>query len=373
MDGGSGSRALVLGWSLFLLFSGLAAWVLVGWPLFLAFLAKRSPKPVRKEAITPPVSFLVCVRDGGVHLEAKLNSIADLDYPAEAMEIIVASDGSSDNTEDIARAWKDKGVRLLSLPRAGKCTALSAALRAATHNIVIITDVRQALERDSVRLLVRSFADAKVGAVSGELRIRGGDSSEEANIGAYWKFETWIRNQLSEVGSMLGATGPFYAIRRPLTRDLPADILLDDMYLPLHVYFQGFRLVMEPKAVAWDYPTSLEKEFGRKVRTLGGNWQLLQHYPQLLAPTHPMWIHYLSYKLGRMLLPLFLLGALVSSLLLSSPWREAALLLQAAGYGVAFLEPVGWARQSSAPHQFPGLDFSDDDVGRRLQFAGVLS
>lgn len=300
-------------------------YILVGYPLLLALLAKRCSRPVIRAPILPTISFLIPVHNGERFLAKKLDSILALDYPREKMQIFVASDGSSDNTNQVAQAYAAQDVRWFDLPRGGKPAALNATIPYATGDILILTDVRQELAVDSVRLLVEAFADPTVGTVSGELRIRQGDSAEETDIGLYWKFETWIRNRLSEIDSMFGATGPFYAIRRELATPIPPDTLLDDMYLPLTAFFQGYRLLSDPRALAYDYPTSRQTEFQRKVRTLAGNYQILYTFPQLLTPVNRMWLHFLSYKFGRLLLPWLLLAALLSSLLLPPPFRLMAL------------------------------------------------
>jgi hypothetical protein len=156
---------------------------------------------------------------------------------------------------------------------------------------------------------------------------------------------------------MLGATGPIYAIRRTLAVPLPPDILLDDVYLPITAFLRGYRLVQEEQAVAYDYPTVLETEFRRKVRTLGGNYQLLMRLPQLLGPANRLWADFVSYKLGRLLLPFALLAIAAASLFLPAPWAAAALALQAGFYAIAaadLLWPQGAAgkRFSSAARTF---------------------
>src|SRR5262249_11184109 len=141
--------------------------------------------------------------------------------------------------------------------------------------IVVLTDVRQVLSRDCVKQLISCFSDPAVGAASGTLLIRGAATQGQANVGAYWSYETWIRQNLSRVDSIFGATGPLYAIRRELVVSIPSHILLDDMYLPLAGFFQGYRLIVDDTAIAYDYPTTPSLEFRRKVRTLGGNYQIL--------------------------------------------------------------------------------------------------
>ena len=138
---------------------------------------------------------------------------------------------------------------------------------------------------------------------------------------------------------MLGVTGPFYVIRRSLFIPVPPHILLDDMYLPLHAFFRGYRLIAEAAAVAWDYPTSLQTEFRRKVRTLAGNYQLLRYYPQLLSPwKNRLWLDYLSYKIGRLILPHLFLLLFALSFFLPKPWPMLVLLPQLCVYALAFLD-----------------------------------
>ena len=318
----------------------LLLWVLVGWPLWLAWRARRRPRSVRKSEIFPTVSVIIPVRNGAAYLGRKLESVLALDYPANLLEVLVVSDGSTDATESVAESFSARGVRLLRRPARGKPAALNAALQLVSGEIVVFTDVRQPLEPASLRRLVACFADPEVGAASGELRIMQGDNSAEAAIGGYWRFESWIRRSLSQIDSMFGATGPFYAMRRSLVRPLPEEVLLDDVFLPMNAFFHGFRLVVEPEAIAWDYPTSLRSEFRRKVRTLAGNYQLLRYYPQLLGTRNRLWLDYVSYKLGRLALPFLLIMLFAGSLRLPEAWRSVALAAQAAGYLLAAADPL---------------------------------
>jgi cellulose synthase/poly-beta-1,6-N-acetylglucosamine synthase-like glycosyltransferase len=311
------------------------AYALFGYPLLLGWLSRSFGRPVKKGPFEPRISFIIAAYNGELYLERKLRSILALDYPREKMEILVASDGSTDRTEAIAESFAEQGVQLFRLPRGGKPAALNAMIPQAHGEILVLTDIRQELEPQSVKLLMECFADPRVGVTSGELLIRTGSSQGEASVGLYWRFETWMRDRLSLVDSMFGATGPFYAMRRELACFVPPDTLLDDMYLPLHAFFAGYRLVMEPRAKAFDIPTSLKTEFRRKVRTLAGNYQLLGQYPQLLGPGNRMWFHFVSYKIGRLVLPWMLMLILGASFFLPPVLRTLALGFQAVFYGLA--------------------------------------
>lgn len=335
----------------------LMIYVLAGYPLLLRWVALRRSRPVQRQPIEPSVSLIIAVHNGERFLEAKLQSVLALEYSADKLEIIVASDGSTDRTEEIAERFAAQRVSLMRLPRGGKPAALNAAIGQAHGEILVLTDVRQPLEPPSVARLVENFADPAVGVASGELLINAGASQGEADIGLYWRFETWMRDSLSSVDSMFGATGPFYAIRRSLAVPIPADTLLDDVYLPLAAYFQGYRLVMDSRARAYDVPTSLETEFRRKIRTLAGNYQILCAYPALLGPGNRMWVHFMSYKFGRLLLPWLLLVLAAASFGLPAPWRGIVLAGQTVFYGLALADtwifkPRLLKRLSSSAHTF---------------------
>ena len=299
--------------------AALIAYILVGWPMLIAIWSKLFPHPIRKEFQPRTVTVLMAVNNGEKYLAAKFDSFFELDYPAELLEFVVISDGSTDASEVIIEgiAARDARVRLLKVPRGGKCAALNAGLAHAKGEILFLTDVRQALDPACLRYLIACFADPTVGVASGGLRIRSSESKGEQAVGLYWRFEIWIRDRLSDIDSIFGATGAIYAMRRELAVPLPPEALLDDMFLPLAAFFKGYRLVVERKAIAWDVPTNLDEEFVRKVRTLGGNYQLLGYYPQLLGPGNRMWLHYVSYKFGRLVLPYLLLIFAVACVLTS--------------------------------------------------------
>jgi poly-beta-1,6-N-acetyl-D-glucosamine synthase len=331
--------------------AALGLYIVLGYPLLLGLMARLRPKPVFKSRRRKTVSVVIPAHNGERFIGAKLDSVLALDYPRELMEILVVSDGSTDRTDSIVREFAPQGVRLLRVPRGGKCAALNAAIPQARNEILLLTDIRQTVAPESLQAMMDCFADSSVGAVSGELVIRKGASHDEADTGLYWRYESWIRNRLSEIDSIFGATGPFYALRRELAVPIPVDQLLDDMYLPLAAFFRGYRLVVEPRARAFDYPTSRGTEFTRKTRTLAGNYQILRSYPALLGPANRMWFHYASYKLGRLALPWALVLLFASSCFLPAPWRYFLLGGQALFYGLAGID--AWL-----PARFPGKRLS---------------
>ena len=315
-------------------------YVLAGYPLLLALLVRlRGAAPISKTFSPRTVSILLPVRNGERWLRAKLDSILRLDYPKDSLEILVISDGSTDQTETIAQEFAAQGVRLISVSRGGKAAALNAGLRRAKGEILFFTDARQQLDPAALRELVACFDDPSVGVASGELFIRDGATSEEANVGLYWQYEKWIRRRLSQLDSVLGATGCIYAMRRSLAVEMPEDTLLDDVYLPLAAFFRGYRVILDQDAKAFDVPTSLDTEFRRKVRTLAGVYQVMRQQPKLLGPSNRMWLHFVSHKFGRLLLPFALIAVAAASFWLPGFWAKPALGLQAAFYALAGMDP----------------------------------
>jgi biofilm PGA synthesis N-glycosyltransferase PgaC len=280
------------------------------------------------------------IYNGERWIGAKLESILRLAYPAELLEILVVSDGSTDGTETIVRQFEDRAnLIFIAAPRGGKAAALNAAISRAHGEILFFTDVRQELEPLSLANLVNCFADPEVGAASGELMIREGKGLDEASVGLYWKYEKWIRKQQSRLDSVLGATGCIYAMRRELAPPMPPGTLNDDMYLPLAAFFRGYRVIFDDTARAFDYPTQLGSEFRRKVRTLAGVYQIVARYPALLGPGNRMWLHFFSHKLARLLMPWALLGAAIAGFGLPAPWNWWATAAQAGAYLLAILDP----------------------------------
>ena len=314
-------------------------YILFLYPAVVIIMARLRPNPVRRAPLEKRVTVVMAVHNGARFLRAKLDSLLALNYPRELTDVIAVSDGSTDETDAIAREYEDRGVRLIRVPKGGKPAALNAGIAAADGEILLFTDVRQELDRGALRYLLENFADERVGCCSGRLVIRKGASLEEENVGLYWRYEFAIRNALASLDSIFGATGALYAMRRELAGPIPADALNDDMHLPLLAFFRGRRLAVDDRARIYDYPIGLESEFRRKVRTLAGNYQIVREFPALLGPANRMWIHYVSYKFGRLLLPLFLLATLVSGVFLPAPFDWIATAGQLAFYLAAACDP----------------------------------
>jgi cellulose synthase/poly-beta-1,6-N-acetylglucosamine synthase-like glycosyltransferase len=234
-------------------------------------------------------------------------------------------------------------VDSILLPRGGKASALNAGVEAARHEVLVFADARQTFAGDALRALVAPLADPAIGGVSGELVLDcesgGGASTIGEGVGAYWRYEKWLRRHESLVGSTVGSTGAIYALRRELWQPLPAETILDDVLAPMQAVLAGARVIFEASARAFDRVAPIGKsEFDRKTRTLAGNYQLLRLQPRLLVPfVNPVWLQFVSHKLGRLVVPYALCAILVSSAALTgqSVFYAAAFLGQLAFYGLA--------------------------------------
>lgn len=311
-------------------------YIVIGYPVLLDLAARLRPRPFLRSPELKTVTVLLSVYNGEKWIREKLHSVLKLDYPREMMQILVISDGSTDRTDDIVREFAAQGVDLLRLPRGGKAAAMNEGVGRARGEVLFFTDVRQLLDSGCLRSLVGCLGDPQVGAACGHVFFVGAD--QQAHMGMYWRYEKWIRNNHTQLDSILAGTGCIYVLRRELAAPLPKETLLDDSYLPLRAFLGGHRFILDPEAVAYEYPTSLDVEFRRKVRTLAGIYQLIGNLPGLLGPSNRMWIHFFSHKVGRLLLPFALLLIAASSFGLPAPWNRLANIGQALFYGLAVID-----------------------------------
>jgi poly-beta-1,6-N-acetyl-D-glucosamine synthase len=323
----------------FWLSAGVVTYTYVGYPIWLWVRARLRPRPVQRRTYEPSVSIVMVARNEERVIEHKLRNLAGLDYPPERCQIIVVSDGSNDGTEAILRSYANQQRVHLVLNRStrGKAVSLNDAIKVAQGEIVVFMDARQRVAPDVIRLLAENFFDPDVGCVSGELLI-GDAASEEIlrGIGLYWQLEKRFRVLESASGSTVGATGALYAVRRELLTTLPEGTILDDVFLPMQVARQGKRVVFDSRARAWDEVTA-GKEFSRKVRTLTGNYQLIQLAPWLLSRTNPIRFEFVSHKLMRLLIPFALLVMFITSLGLDGTLYRLAFFLQLGFYALSIL------------------------------------
>lgn len=312
------------------------------YPLVISWMARLWGRPVRPSGrFSGSISMVLAVYNEESSINRRLDELTSLiaGYACEG-EIIVVSDGSTDRTAMLANSHAKGLVRVLELPiNSGKAAALTLGCAAAKGDVVVFADVRQRWASDVLEQLLLNFADSKVGAVGGDLIVET-DSGLMSGVGLYWRYEKWLRRTESRIHSTVGVSGAISAVRRRLFCPIPKGTLLDDVYWPLRVAMQGYRVIHEEKAFAFDrLPENAGDEFRRKVRTLTGNFQLLTRLPGALLPwRNPIWFEFLSHKIMRLVVPWALLVMLVTSVLLPEPLYRFAFLSQLAFY---FLGVIG--------------------------------
>jgi len=266
---------------------------------------------------------VVVVHNEEDRIASRLENLLAVDYPRKKFDIILASDGSSDNTVEIARRYESAGVLVRAFRRRrGKASVLNDVVPSARGEIVILADARQRFQPGAVGALVENFFDESVGAVSGELMLRPARAGGAVGQGAcfYWRYEKFIRRSESRSKSTIGATGAIYAIRRSLFERIPEDTILDDVLIPLRIVRQGYRVRLEPLARAYDDASrTAQEEFTRKVRTIAGTFQLFARERWLLSPSrNALWFETMSHKALRLAAPLLQVVLVLASLELAN-------------------------------------------------------
>jgi biofilm PGA synthesis N-glycosyltransferase PgaC len=330
--------------------AALLAYVYVGYPLLMTLLAavRRPAASSLADDSLPSVTVLVTAYNEAGRIGQRIENLLALDYPRDRLEVLVGSDGSTDDTAQMARSWASRGRVVVYAfgVRRGKPAMLNDLVPRAAGSIVVLADARQRFAPGALRALAARFADPKVGAVSGELILTddGAPSAVGRGVGLYWRYEKHIRHLEGRVDSLVGATGAIYAIRRELFRQIPDDTILDDVLIPMEVVRQGYRVVAEPRAVAYDrVAADASEEFARKARTLAGGFQLLTRNRWMLDPwRNRLWGQTLSHKALRLICPLLLGTLLVTAVALAAmPFYKAAAVAQ----GIFYLAAAAGARE----------------------------
>jgi biofilm PGA synthesis N-glycosyltransferase PgaC len=317
----------------------LTAYAYFGYAVWLMVYVRLRRVPVRVAPITPSVSILIAARNEEANLPSKFDNLKQLHYPAGLLQIVIASDGSDDGTAELLLQSQPFITPVILEQSGGKAVALNAAVAASIGEILVFLDCRQTVDPEALHQLVQCFADPTVGAVSGELVLEAAAGAAAGSaLGIYWKIEKVVRRLESASGSVVGVTGAIYAIRRELYQPIPSGTILDDVFVPMHVARAGYRVIFQSSAIARDRIFSEGgKEFSRKVRTLTGNYQLLSLAPWILSPANPLLFRFISHKLLRLLVPVFLLGMLTASALTAGSFYHFVFAMQIVFYLFAVL------------------------------------
>jgi len=312
-------------------------WTHAGYPLAAALLAHALRRDVHRAAFEPSVTVIVPAHDEDDVIGGRIENLLELDYPADRLELLIVSDGSTDRTDEIVSGYaaREPRVRLLALPRGGKLAALNAAVGHSDREVVAFSDANSRWSPETLRMLVRDLADEEVAYVCGKLVLERPDGTNRE--GAYWRYELWLRESESALGSITGGNGAVYAVRRT---DYVANPWGQDLGLPVETVKRHKRAVYDPEARAFEKPSAtLEDEYRRKVRMFRWAWQHLFH-GGLLRGVGPLYgFQVFSHRVlryGSGLLHIVWLGS--SLALVGSGWLyRAALAAQLAWLALAAL------------------------------------
>ncbi len=291
------------------------------------------------------VSIIVAAYNEEKHIAQKIENCLNLEYPKDRLEVIIASDGSTDKTVEISQNYASHGIKVFAFPlRRGKVNLLNDVIPKAKHEIIVLTDANTIFSPGAINKLIRHFTDPRIGAVCGALEFTKPDGSRTAELeGIYWKFETFLKRIEGSFGSLLGANGAIYAIRKSLFEPLPPDTIVEDFIIPMKILEKGYRVVYEPQAFATEEATKhIIQEKTRRIRIGAGDFQALIMLRRLLHPrfgfvSFAFW----SHKVLRWFMPFFLFLAFVSNMVLvkfyPNTFYKALFITQCFFYFSAFI------------------------------------
>lgn len=323
-------------------------YIYAGYPLLVWMLGRCCGHGVQRRPFSTSVTVILAIYNEAGQIRRKLDSLRGMHAADQIVEILVGSDGSTDDSAVVVQSYPDARVKWVPFAeRRGKPSVINDLMAQAQGEIVLLTDVRQDFAPDFLTTTLPNFADETVGVVSGELVLNADASTTTAGegIGLYWRYEKFIREAESRFRGVPGATGACYLIRRALYRSIAAATILDDVAIPLQIVAQGYRCLFERGAMAYDRPSaSTSQEAIRKRRTITGAVQLMVLYPQWLLPwRNPLWFEFVSHKLARLASPVWLLTALVATVMLRDQAVYSLLLIAQCGCYAA--GGIGWIFQ----------------------------
>jgi cellulose synthase/poly-beta-1,6-N-acetylglucosamine synthase-like glycosyltransferase len=315
-----------------------------GYSVAIFILSRFFRNAVRKATIEPKVTFLITAYNEEKTIRQKLENTVGLNYPSDKLEIIVASDGSKDRTEEIAREFEGRGVKVLRVEgRVGKTETQNQVVKHATGDIIIFSDATTRYGEHAIRKIVQNYADPTVGAVSGRYEYFNptGAAIGIGNI-LFWKYENFIKNCQTNIKTITGCCGCIYSVRRSLYEPLPPEII-SDLTEPLKIIEKGYRIAFEPDAIAFEETTErTAEEFRMRVRVITRGMRGLLYMRKLFNPFRYGFISFqlLSHKVLRWFIPLFLIVLLLSNVaLIGAPLYNTILSLQVIFYLLAL---IGW-------------------------------
>lgn len=352
-----------------------------GYSLVTLLLALVVRNPVRRADITPSVTLLITAYNEELDIAQKLEGSLALDYPRELLEIIVASDGSTDRTDEIVRGFAARGVKLVRVEgRLGKTGTQNEAVKHARGEIIVFSDATTTYDSQALRKLVRNYADPRIGAVSGRYEYRN-PSGAPIGLGTvlFWKYENAIKSMQTRIWTITGCCGCIYSVRRSAYVPLPRDII-SDLCQPLKILESGYRIAFEREAVAYEDALEESKgEFSMRVRVISRGMHGLIFMRKLLNPLRKPFVAFqlISHKWMRWLVPVFAVVALLANaaLLGENVFYNVTFALQLAFYSIALLAfllegRVRFPKLLGVPLYFVTVNLASVSAMRRV-FKGI--
>lgn len=327
------------------------------YPLVLFILNRFRREVLRKSDELHGITLIVSAYNEESIIEAKIKNLLELDYPKENLEIIIVSDGSDDKTDEIVRKYSDKGIVLADYEvRSGKTEVLNRTIPMAKNEIIVLSDANTFFKKGALKALVRNFGDDRVGCVCGEIRFKNVRANKIGELeGFYWKYEVFLKRLEGAQGSLLGANGGIYAIRKKLFEPLPCNIIVEDFVIPMRILEKGYMVLYEPEAIAYEETAkSIIKEIARRIRIGAGDFQSLVLMRRLLNPlcgfnAFAFW----SHKVFRWFAPFLLLGILFfNAFLVGERFYLALFLMQLSFYFAALIGRASSAATRLKPFGF---------------------
>lgn len=331
-SGRSGSESSNHFMSVALLIAAISALLLVGtwllYPLAAVISARVWPRAARSaRGWQPRVTVILASREAAEPIRARVTNILESDYPPHLLDVVVGLERSSGT--DPNEIAGDRVYAVTGDEPGGKACNLNAAVREATGEVLVFADTYQRFAAETIRFLVEDLADERFGAVSGALILPGEQVGRTTLVERYWQLERVLREAEAVTSSTVGVTGAVYALRRDLWSPLPPGLILDDLFVPMRVVLSGRRVGFVRDALAYDFREAQpEREYGRKVRTLTGNFQLCAWLPAVLVPgRNPIWWRFVWHKLMRLATPFLIASLFLSLLAAATMWRPQLVML----------------------------------------------
>lgn len=324
---------------------GYIIYVYAGYPLLLTLIARLKPKPktTTAAAFLPKVTLLISAYNEEKVIAGKLENSLEIDYPGDRLQILVTVDGSDDGTLAIVKSFADRGIEYAYIPqRQGKMAAINRAMEKVRGEIVVFSDANNLYDKDAVRQLLAPFKDKKWGGVSGAKRIMDSEKNLGRSEGLYWKYESFIKEQETRLGTCITVAGEIFAIRRELYTRPPQDIINDDFYLAARILKKKFNIFYQPRAKSYEpVSKSAGEEIHRRARIIAGRYQAIFRAHRDLSLSRPvvLW-QIVSHKFARPLVPVFMIFVLIGSVLaVVFPVRPASSVMMDI---LVLAEPLNW-------------------------------